>query len=305
VSAAKGSRRGSSAVEFRPKSTREALIVSELAISRGTLMVVPRTLLKHWKEQFVKAVDENYLPPKWLLVDSDGKRNANDLSAGTGWEDLPSAAELAKFVVVLVTTDRLSREESVHGSTSPLLGVRWLRVVQDEGHSRGTGTLTSTGNMMNALSADSRLLMTGTPLKGDNADRWLKQLYHLLKFIRDPSASGGEKAFTDEMITPLRKYTSHYEIVLRKLEEVVRRTVLHHDKSLLDKLARPNHIVYTLKPSPDEAKSYNTLVSFALTNVLLTLMPGDGSGNGWNLSLLHPDNSRSLAEMVHNLLQAE
>ena len=159
---------------------------------------------------------------------------------------------------------------------------------------------------MDGLSADSRMVMTGTPLKGDNPHRWLRQFQNLLEYILDSSSRpGGENSFAQKIIDPLRKgTTAQYATALRELEMIMRRTVVHHDKSLLKELALPKERVCMLTPSASEARAYNSIVQFALANVLLTLMPGDGSGSGWPLSLLHPDNSQSLAEMIHNILQS-
>jgi hypothetical protein len=54
--------------------------------------------------------------------------------------------------------------------TSTLLKIHWRRVIQDEGHSRGSSALTNIGIVMNDLSADSRLIMTGTPLLRDQKE---------------------------------------------------------------------------------------------------------------------------------------
>ena len=50
-----------------------------------------------------------------------------------------------------------------HRYVSPLAQVHWLRLVQDEGHSLSKSGLTDVGNLMNALVADRRWVMTGTP----------------------------------------------------------------------------------------------------------------------------------------------
>eukprot|EP00750_Incisomonas_marina_P006022 INCI14282.1.p1 GENE.INCI14282.1~~INCI14282.1.p1 ORF type:complete len:1376 (-),score=207.89 INCI14282.1:1182-4718(-) len=101
--------------------------------SRATLIVVPRALLTHWREQLERHVTWEY------LLSSDGPDNCNVLKA---WVDdgfgcvrsnlstcrptsqkqwlrrpLPSASALASYLVVVISSTRLAQESRLYEAT--------------------------------------------------------------------------------------------------------------------------------------------------------------------------------------------
>lgn len=81
---------------------------------------------------------------------------------------------------------------SVSGSHSPLLQIRWLRIVVDEGHQLGEH---EAGNdvtrFVHHVAAERRWVLSGTPTTGDEdseefTSRGLDQMQRLLLFLRHP-----------------------------------------------------------------------------------------------------------------------
>ena len=137
--------------------------------------------------------------------------------------------ELSKHLMVITTFSRCKREfqkevkagrmkgvptvngkkrsrdavEGHLGNHSPLLQMRWLRLVVDEGHELGTYDAgNDVTHFINQIAAERRWVMSGTPTTGDedSADysaKALDQLQRLLFFLRHPeygnlpSPSGG------------------------------------------------------------------------------------------------------------------
>ena len=83
-------------------------------------------------------------------------------------------------------------DHSMEAAVSPLLAVRWLRVVVDEGHELGTHeTGTEVTQFIHQIAAERRWVLSGTPTTGDEDDvafssHALDQLQRLLLFLRHP-----------------------------------------------------------------------------------------------------------------------
>lgn len=78
---------------------------------------------------------------------------------------------------------------------SPLLSLRWLRLVVDEGHVLGGGENSSTGQIVDTdankfiseIAAERRWVLSGTPTVGSNVKDALHQVHNLLRFLREPT----------------------------------------------------------------------------------------------------------------------
>ena len=117
-----------------------------------TLVVVPTALLEHWFEQIRRHVDLRCLQRSpdgalgrgavWIdgmgdLADCETFRlRASELASS----DVAEEYTLASYAIVLTTYERCARERAKvqHGGTadSPLMRLRWLRLVVDEGELR-------------------------------------------------------------------------------------------------------------------------------------------------------------------------
>ena len=119
--------------------------------------------------------------------------------------------ELSKFLIVLTTFSRCqseyqrtstgqkrSRDDRSPSATSPLLQMRWLRVVVDEGHELGTHEAgNSVTHFINQVAAERRWVLSGTPTTGNEDDKnynvkALDQLQRLLYFLRHPTYGTSE-----------------------------------------------------------------------------------------------------------------
>ena len=205
---------------------RRALAERALKPTGGTLIVVPDALLEHWRAQIGRHVDLRRLAPSFgdgasgdgccfVYGWGDAARWHPDFQRGSRERHprLPSAQELRRFLVVVVPFSvcrdaakrdrdwREARDRRVyrHGSTqdaasSPLLQLRWLRLVVDEGHelAGGDGDLAAeTSTFISEVFAERRWVVSGTPTTGDVDDpaivrNHLRQLQKLLQWLRHP-----------------------------------------------------------------------------------------------------------------------
>lgn len=199
----------------------------QLITTSGTLIVVPDALLEHWHQQILQhVVLEGFVDPneqKYHTENSisrgvvylDGFGDLADvghtvLREGSGGQrELPSCVDLAKFWVILTTFSRCRSEYRTYGSSkkrqrlgqsespaSPLLQLRWLRIVVDEGHELGNEAATAGNHKNNSLvefihqlAAERRWVLSGTPTTGDEdnmnySSKALDQLQRLLYFLR-------------------------------------------------------------------------------------------------------------------------
>ena len=135
-----------------------------------TLIVVPDALLEHWAEQIRGHVNlESFVDPNnsdaggghgVVYIDGVGDLSTARFPLNHGQIPLPSAFDLADYMIIVVPFLRIKQEFSraLNGrkrqrgddafdmlgesgscaSPSPLLQLRWFRIVVDEGHELGT-----------------------------------------------------------------------------------------------------------------------------------------------------------------------
>ena len=139
--------------DFRsPGQRKREVNPSSLLASPATLVVVPGPLVVHWKQQVERHMEPFVFQRAYFDLDHT--------------RPLPSAEVLAGLDLLVIPKERL-RREWVHGkpvchldmmkprryrtneeeaspsSISPLLQIKWLRIVVDEGHSLGAVALTN------------------------------------------------------------------------------------------------------------------------------------------------------------------
>lgn len=132
----------------------------------GTLVVCPLSLLHQWEEEV-----QRHLPDRWQVQLHHGRNRTSD------------PQELARCDLVVTTYDTISSDwarvdAAGNSGLSPLLTVRWRRLVLDEAHSI-RNLHTRRAKAACALLAWSRWALTGTPVHND-----LNDMRSLLKFLQ-------------------------------------------------------------------------------------------------------------------------
>eukprot|EP00516_Mucochytrium_quahogii_P006075 CAMPEP_0203753102 /NCGR_PEP_ID=MMETSP0098-20131031/6920_1 /ASSEMBLY_ACC=CAM_ASM_000208 /TAXON_ID=96639 /ORGANISM=" , Strain NY0313808BC1" /LENGTH=1259 /DNA_ID=CAMNT_0050643553 /DNA_START=163 /DNA_END=3942 /DNA_ORIENTATION=+ len=255
--------------------------------SPATLVVVPKTLLSHWKNQVETHIDPKFFPPKLFYFDTDPKSS------------LPAAKDLAKYVAVFTTTSRLSREEGTlrkRKAESPLQQLHWLRVIMDEGHCLGACTQTLYGNFLNNLVAERRWVMTGTPAKETSLRAGLRSILGLVRFLKVApyGLPRGSIQWNALVSSPLEK---RHPVGVPQLVALLVRTMIRHTK--IDVAELPPLVLKSvpLTMASTERDSYNSIVSYGRANIALT-----GLGElGFESSLLNPSNQKLSQELMRNV----
>lgn len=183
-----------------------------------TLIIVPDALLEHWAEQirghlnleaFVDHKSNKDKSHGVVYIDGVGDLSTARSPLNYRSMSLPSSYDLADYLIVVVPFLRIKQEyasevsrkrereygrkddaSEISTSSSPLLLLRWFRIVVDEGHELGQ---TPAGNevtkLVNQIGAERRWVMSGTPTTGDVdshnfTSKGLDQLQRLLLFLR-------------------------------------------------------------------------------------------------------------------------
>ncbi|KXS21164.1 hypothetical protein M427DRAFT_312751 [Gonapodya prolifera JEL478] len=174
-----------------PERPRRGVLAAErkgtkVYLSSTTLVIVPDVLMAQWQSQLNLHTFEGSLRVLPISEDLD--------------HELPPATELVKYDAVLISWRRLGKEEFVGGFdfggvqlacsceyvgssrevlcrceeryfrkryTTPLLQVRWLRVIADEGH--GLAQDNNTTSLTTKLNYERFWIVTGTPFPEEEA----------------------------------------------------------------------------------------------------------------------------------------
>ncbi|CAM9223719.1 unnamed protein product, partial [Discosporangium mesarthrocarpum] len=252
--------------------------VTNLTPSCATLVVVPPPMLPHWRNQLEMHVDPGRLGQTFFDTKTD--------------LPLPPPSELASLGVLVTTYQRLTNERS-RWDSSPLSQIQWLRVVLDEGHALGSSALTSCGDVARRLEAERRWVMTGTPTPTTSPDTSLRCLHNLLGFLRE-----GEYA-VDWRRSVRQPFMTKDPAGQMRLRRILAELMIRHTKTDIASIPPPVRDSRLLTMSTQESLSYNTIVSFVRSNLLLTSMKAKTSG--WQDSLLNPANGRYAMEALTNI----
>lgn len=185
-----------------------------LCPSSATLIVVPLALLEHWYEQITRHLQLDYFTQDEDhrgVVYLDGLGDIVDVEAplsklkvDTGTPMVP-AQFLSHYLIVVTTFERCAAEVKQRGDVSsngttgagsvPLLQLRWLRLVVDEGHEIGKSDsdpfAMRVTKFISQIAAERRWVMSGTPTTGANSKLALAQLYRIFQFLRHPRIAAG------------------------------------------------------------------------------------------------------------------
>jgi len=131
-----------------------------------TLIVLPKSLLKQWKDDIVKTLG---IEP--LTFHDTGKRNATRELL----ENSPIVLTTYSLITERTTKQRTSKKEKSHNyhpvsnAFALIQSIKWDRIIFDEAHHvRNTKTNIFNGAM--SLIADIRWLVTGTPIQNRKRD---------------------------------------------------------------------------------------------------------------------------------------
>ncbi|XP_037341930.2 helicase-like transcription factor [Pungitius pungitius] len=127
---------------------------------RTTLIICPLSVISNWLDQFEQHVRADVKLNVYLYYGAERNRSKTFLSS----QD-----------VVITTYNVLSAD---FGNKSPLHGVKWLRVVLDEGHVVRNPNAQMSKAVLD-LKAQRRWILSGTPIQNSVKDLWM-----LLAFLR-------------------------------------------------------------------------------------------------------------------------
>jgi len=291
-----------------PDSRRREVNPKLLLPSAATLIIVPETLLTHWQHQVLKITSRRAsifgsifwdFPEKEKML-PDGKKLANYGLVVTTFRRLATEWRYGRPSCALEERQpkRLGYENGQSGTvTSPLLQVYWLRVIVDEGHVLGTLSLSDAKLMANCIVAERRWVMTGTPTPKKNEGSDLRHLMGLFKFLRDPFFNQSD-VWNSSIARPMGG--SNAPVGANTLLAQLRRVMIRHTKESIA-LPTPRRLKTLVRLFSHEAETYNTIVSFVRSNLLITEADPINPGALHKDSLLNPCNRKYAAEVINNL----
>jgi SNF2 family DNA or RNA helicase len=215
---------------------------------------------------------------------------------------LPPPSFLAMFDIVITTTqrftnewksgsfqDELKRKERESDLSSfdyeideeqacPLLKVRWLRMIVDEGHSMGRGKTSSAILFASWIYAERRWAMTGTPTRQTVGDSGISNVSFLMRYLQHDffsSRRDGDKVWKNLIA---KGWKEGFLASFFRLRSLLAFLVVRHTKLDIEELPLPHFQETVLQMSNEEVKAYNSLVWGVQSNLVLTSMKADTSG---------------------------
>eukprot|EP00898_Chlorokybus_atmophyticus_P007523 jgi/Chlat1/7772/Chrsp66S07330 len=252
--------------------------VSTIYLSRATLVVVPSTLITHWRAQIQRHTAAFAL--RVCILD-------------TG-ECAPKVHELAwDYDIVLTTFSKLSMEWTER-EQSPLLRVHWLRVILDEGHTLGASlAMTNKLQMACSLRCDRRWVMTGTPTPNTPSSQ-SAHLQPLLRFLREELYGNDSNLWVTAIQKPIE--ARNMDGIVR-LKQVLQDRVICARKADIMSIPPCMRTVRLLDFGRQHAASYNQQVEIVKRNLLLA----DWNDPDHIESLLNSKKLKLCREMLFNV----
>ncbi|KAI8908150.1 SNF2 family N-terminal domain-containing protein [Powellomyces hirtus] len=253
------------------RSELEAKPASRVFLSSATLIVVPDTLVDQWRTELNKHVFDLVLEVLVLTRNSD---------------KTPSETELLEYDIVLISSTRFGRELNASAKykddddelyKSPLLGVRWLRLIVDEGHVMASRDASQT-LLAAKLECDRRWVCTGTPMPnvlrtqiGDEEKQDVQKLGGLLSgFLKVEPYASSKDVYRNVIAKPfLEQQFRGYE----KLRDLMHRVMVRN---------RPEDVERDIQLPPLQEKivrlafgktqriTHNCIIAFIGANAVLS-----------------------------------
>ncbi|KAH8053711.1 hypothetical protein JL722_9185 [Aureococcus anophagefferens] len=308
---------------------KRALAERTLRPTGGTLVVVPDALLEHWKHQIAVHVDLKQVAPSFGDGKSgDGCCYVHGFGDAATWRG-GAAGGAAPLRARLDAEERAAKDRNVfrHGpssdaTASPLLALRWLRLVVDEGPELAGGPegekksktrpaqRSDMGPEASAfvaeIFAERRWVVSGTPTTGDIDDpaattKHLDQLQKLMKWLRHPDYG------LDRRRGPRRRRRGRGRA--RAVVDLLRTVVVRHRKEDLE-LPKPviENVEIEVEPVAGESDAdFQWRVDCAMADhVAETLRRGRDAGNNPKMAVFsqHEGDLQSVAEALYDRLGA-
>ncbi|KAI5055010.1 hypothetical protein GOP47_0030461 [Adiantum capillus-veneris] len=260
------------------EALNKPLDVFRLYLSRATLVVVPANLVDHWKKQIMRHTKLGQLRV-CVLVDQKNAPKVQDLA----WN----------FDVVITTFSRLSCEWS-YKESSILMGVHWLRIILDEGHTLGASlSLTNKLQMAMSMHASRRWVLTGTPTP-HTPNSQVAHLQPMLKYLHEEVYGSSQKSWEAGILKP---FEAGSEEGRTRLLELLHRCMISARKSDLRTIPPCIRKVVLLDFTQKHAESYNELVATVRRNILMA----DWNDPSHVESLLNPKQWKFRSNTIRNV----
>ncbi|XP_062906793.1 transcription termination factor 2 isoform X1 [Mobula hypostoma] len=229
---------------------------SPLAVSNGTLVICPASLIHHWKMEIERHVCKNKLSI-YMYHGSSREKSAKLLSEfdvvittySLVAKEIPVKNEKGKCAAKDEGASSSVKPESSH---SPLLKISWSRIILDEAHNIKNPQV-QTSIAVCKLKAGTRWAITGTPIQNNLLD-----MYSLLKFLHC-SPFDDFKLWKNQVDNGTRKGGERLNIITKSL-------LLRRNKDQLDSSGKPLVVLpqrfnrsHRLKLSEDEEAVYSVL----------------------------------------------
>jgi SWI/SNF-related matrix-associated actin-dependent regulator of chromatin subfamily A3 len=177
--------------------------------ARPSLIVAPLSVMSNWSAQAEKHVHPEHLP-RVLIYHGATKTKM-------------TAADFAKHDIVITTYQTMTLELFPYGAAKPvavptkqgLFSTSWRRIVLDEGH-QIRNPKAKMAQAACALKADSRWILTGTPIVNN-----LKDLYSHVKFLRMTGGLEQFDIFNGTLIRGLKNNDPNATILLQALMSTI------------------------------------------------------------------------------------
>lgn len=202
----------------------------------GTLVVCPASLINQWGEEIKTKV----------------KRGALDVNIFHGAKRIYKAKELARYDVVITTYQIILSEFKNNGC---LFGVKWDRIVLDEGHVI-RNYRSKQSEAVCTLFGKRRWVLTGTPIQNKEFD-----LYAAIKFLR--CSPFDDLRYWRMWIETRNKSSSpRLQALLKSI--LLRRTKTQLQESGdIDKLPEKVYELYNVALNHEERTVYNRMMALS------------------------------------------